>query len=77
MTKHVKRRERKKLARRLRKGLVDLRVLGSEKNGFNLCGFLDGGLVSFSQSFDRQKDAIAEGELKFGQKAKKLQKAAA
>lgn len=85
---HALRNRRRKLAKLLmrRAGdggvLNDLRVTGSEREGFRLGGFIGpqgfiGTLfVEFGQSYPRQKDAVAAGERQFGQKAKKLMRPA-
>jgi hypothetical protein len=73
---HASRNARRSLARRLKSGNQELRVLGNEKSGFLLGAVLESGFWSLGGSFDRQKDAIATGERVFGQKAKKLLKAA-
>lgn len=69
---HALRNQRRKLAKRLSQGQAELRVTGSEKNGFCLGGEVGGQFVLFGQSFDKQKDAVASGEQAFGQKAKKI-----
>jgi len=73
---HVARRRRAKLAKFLLSGAVELRVAGNERSGFQLGGVLGDNFVTFSQRFNRQKDAVANGQRGFGQSAKKLLKKA-
>jgi hypothetical protein len=81
---HALRNQRRRLAKLLMRRaddggvLNDLRVVGSEREGFRLGGFIgpqgyEGTVfVEFGQRYDRQKDAVSAGEQSFGQKAKKL-----
>lgn len=69
---HARRNARRKMAKRIVQGQIELRVSGSERAGFHLGGVVDSGLLNFVQTWDRQKDAVAYGERAFGQKARKL-----
>lgn len=68
MRNHVLRRARRSLARKLRSGSEELRVVGSETSGFAL-GSAD---LQFPSRFKKQKEAVAVGLTKFAQQARKL-----
>jgi hypothetical protein len=70
--KHVVRNRRKNLVRGVVSGRIELRVIGSERAGFQLGGFLGETLVTLADNFRKQNEAIAYGQTNFGQKAKKL-----
>lgn len=67
----VKGRQRKAVREGLRAGVIELRVIGSEKNGFRVAGQVGSDVMPIGQTYPKQKDAVEYGQNKFGQKAKK------
>ena len=66
------RRDRSKTRDEVRNGTRTLRVIGSQKTGFRLGGEKNGIIRVFGQYYQKQSDAVAYGEKKFGQKAVKV-----
>jgi hypothetical protein len=64
---------RKCFARKVREGQANLRVIGSEKEGFNLAAQRGEMLVPLFavNRFGKQKDAVAYGEAHYNAKAVK------
>lgn len=73
---HARRNARRAIARKLRNGTLELRVGGSEKEGFRLGAVVASGFEVLGHAHPKQKVAVAVGERAFNQKAKKLLKAA-
>jgi hypothetical protein len=73
----MKRWTRKKMFKLAKRGEVALRVLGTEKTGFQLGVESESGVVTFGHQFAKQKLAVIHGEKQVGQTAKKLLRKAA
>jgi len=63
---------RKQIVNGIRVGRYALRVVGNQTDGFSLGGLRGETIITVSQTFPRQKDAVSHGVNKFNRTAVKF-----
>ena len=66
------RQERNRVQRVVREGGYPLVVVGNQQAGYRLGGEMQSRVVLFGPRYPRQRDALAAGQEKFGQQARRM-----